>query len=91
MSKLLFHINDTLTKNPEYGIFSSFLTITISATEFLQLAGVVLGLFIAVITAILKVIELRDKLKAKKKVKRSRGKRVNSSDFEDPEDYIANS
>lgn len=36
----------------------------------LQLVGVIIGLFIAVITAILKIIELKDKLAERKKAKR---------------------
>lgn len=61
-------IADTLTKRPVYGIISSFLSISMSVTDYLQLLGVILGLFIATITAILKVMELRDKLKEKRKI-----------------------
>lgn len=84
VANLLTQIADTLTKRPEYGIISSMLTITISATEVLQLLGVILGLFIAVITAILKVIELRDKLREKRR-KDSEGYEDNnkSDDSED--------
>ena len=46
------------------------LSITMSTTEMLQLVGVIIGLFIAVITAILKIIELKDKLAERKKAKR---------------------
>jgi hypothetical protein len=56
------HFTNTLTKKPEYGIISSIFSFSISATEALQLVGVLLGLFIAIITAVLKVIELRDKI-----------------------------
>lgn len=63
---LMTQVADTLTKKPEYGIISSMLSISMSATDLLQLVGVILGLFIAVITAILKVIELREKLREKK-------------------------
>lgn len=84
VANLLTQIADTLTKRPEYGIISSMLTITISATDVLQLLGVILGLFIAVITAILKVIELRDKLREKRR-KDSEGYEDNnkSDDSED--------
>jgi MFS superfamily sulfate permease-like transporter len=60
---IITQVTDTLTKKPEYGIISSMLSITMSATDFLQLIGIILGLFIAVITATLKVIELKDKIR----------------------------
>jgi hypothetical protein len=69
-SQLLNSVADTLTRKPEYGIVSSMLSITMSTTEMLQLVGVIIGLFIAVITAILKIIELKDKLAERKKAKR---------------------
>ena len=69
-SQLMNSVADTLTKKPEYGIVSSMLSITMSTTELLQLVGIIIGLFIAVITAILKVMELRDRLAEKKKAKR---------------------
>lgn len=69
-SQLLTSVADTLTRKPEYGIVSSMLSITMSTTEMLQLVGVIIGLFIAVITAILKIIELKDKLAERKKAKR---------------------
>jgi MFS superfamily sulfate permease-like transporter len=69
-SPLLQSVSDTLTKKPEYGIVSSMLSISMSTTEMLQLVGVVIGLFIAVITAILKIIELKDKLAERRKAKR---------------------
>ncbi len=69
-SQLLQSVSDTLTKKPEYGIVSSMLSISMSTTEMLQLVGVVIGLFIAVITAVLKVIELKDKLAERRKAKR---------------------
>ena len=69
-SQLLQSVSDTLTRKPEYGIVSSMLSISMSTTEMLQLVGVVIGLFIAVITAVLKVIELKDKLAERRKAKR---------------------
>jgi hypothetical protein len=69
-SQLLNSEADTLTKKPEYGIVSSMLSISMSTTEMLQLVGVVIGLFIAVITAALKVIELKDKLAERRKARR---------------------
>jgi MFS superfamily sulfate permease-like transporter len=64
---LINQVTDTLTKKPEYGIISSMLSISMSTTDLLQLIGIILGLFIAVITAILKVIELREKIREKKR------------------------
>jgi len=67
INNIFLQISDTLTRKPEYGIASSMLTITMSSTEILQFIGIVLGLFIAGITAVLKVIELRDKLRERKR------------------------
>ena len=69
-SQIAQAVSDTLTKKPEYGIVSSMLSITMSTTQVLQFIGIVLGLFIAVITAVLKIIELKDKLAERKKAKR---------------------
>jgi Mn2+/Fe2+ NRAMP family transporter len=69
-SLLLASITDTLTRKTEYGIVSSVLSISMSTTQLLQTAGVILGLFIAVITAVLKIIELKDKLRERRKSKR---------------------
>lgn len=76
-------ISDTLSKKPEYGIISSMLSVTMNVTDLLQFFGVVLGLFIAIITAILKVMELRDKIREKNgKEPRRRRRKVNSSEDE---------
>ncbi len=69
-SNILTSVTDTLTRKPEYGIVSSMLSISMSTTEMLQLVGVIIGLFIAIITAVLKVIELRDKIKEKRRAKK---------------------
>ena len=71
-TQLMNSVADTLTRKPEYGIVSSMLSITMSTTELLQLVGIIIGLFIAVITAVLKVMELREKLAERKKAKRLR-------------------
>jgi hypothetical protein len=68
--QLMNSVADTLTKKPEYGIISSMLSISMSTTEVLQLVGIIIGLFIAVITAVLKVMELREKLAEKRKANR---------------------
>jgi MFS superfamily sulfate permease-like transporter len=60
---IFLQISNTLSKKPEYGIASSMLSITMSTTDILQFIGIVLGLFIAGVTAVLKVMELRDKLR----------------------------
>jgi hypothetical protein len=69
---IITQVTDTLTKKPEYGIISSMLSISMSATDVLQLVGVLLGLFIAIITAILKVMELRDRIREKKGIEPKR-------------------
>ena len=87
-SLLLASISDTLTKKPEYGILSSFFSISMGTTELLQTLGVIFGLFIAIITAILKVIELRDKLRAKRKVKKLRDEVSGMDDIDDAGDDV---
>jgi MFS superfamily sulfate permease-like transporter len=79
---LITQVADTLTKKPEYGIISSMLSISMSATDVLQLIGVILGLFIAIITAILKVMELRDRIRERKGLepKRKTTRRKKTSD-----------
>jgi MFS superfamily sulfate permease-like transporter len=80
---LINQVADTLTKKPEYGIISSMLSITMSATDMLQLFGVILGLFIAIITAILKVMELRDRIREKKGLparRSSRSKKISDEE-----------
>lgn len=79
---LITQLTDTLTKKPEYGILSSMLSITMSATDLLQLIGVILGLFIAVITAILKVMELRDRIREKRGLPTRKNRRKKEVDDE---------
>lgn len=81
-SLLLASVTETLTKKPEYGIVSSIFSISMSTTELLQSMGVIFGLFIAVITAILKVLELKDKLKERRRKKRLK-KVVKENDVDD--------
>jgi hypothetical protein len=69
-----------LTRKPEYGLLSSMLSISMSATEVLQFIGVVLGLFIASITAVLKVMELLDRLKEKRIIKKAQRKKKEIAD-----------
>lgn len=83
MKNTLAQITDTLSRKPEYGLVSSMLSISMSATEVLQFIGVVLGLFIASITAVLKVMELIDKLKEKRIIKKAQKKRKETSTSED--------
>jgi hypothetical protein len=80
---LINQVADTLTKRPEYGIVSSMLSISMSATDLLQLIGVILGLFIAIITAILKVMELRDRIREKKGLPARRRKKSSSSEMDE--------
>ena len=80
---LITQVADTLTKKPEYGIISSMLSISMSATDVLQLVGVILGLFIAIITAILKMMELRDRIREKRGLepkRRTRRKKTSDDD-----------
>ena len=83
MKDTLAQITDTLSRKPEYGLVSSMLSISMSATEVLQFIGVILGLFIASITSVLKVMELIDKLKEKRIIKKAQKKRKEASTSED--------
>lgn len=78
MSQMLDTITDTLTRRPEVGILSSIAPITMSTTELMQLIGVVLGVFIASITGILKILELKDRLAERKKNKMNSEKKEGS-------------
>lgn len=80
MKDTLAQIADTLTRKPEYGLLSSMLSISMSATEVLQFIGVVLGLFIALITVVLKVMELLDRLKEKRIIKKTQRKKKEIAD-----------
>lgn len=80
MRDTLTQITDTLTKKPEYGLLSSMLSISMSATEVLQFIGVILGLIIASITVVLKVMELMDRLKEKRIIRKARKKKTDSAD-----------
>ena len=80
MKDTLAQIADTLTRKPEYGLLSSMLSISMSATEVLQFIGVVLGLFIALITVVLKVMELLDRLKEKRIIKKAQRKKKEIAD-----------
>lgn len=55
-------ISEYLTRRPLLGFTSSLLTISLTHLQVLQAVGAVLGIIIAVITAILKVLELKDRL-----------------------------
>ena len=60
-----------LSRHPYLGMGSSFLMTVISSNPFLQTLGTWLGLFIAVITATIKIIELVEKFKKKKSDKKA--------------------
>jgi hypothetical protein len=80
---ILNQVADTLTKKPEYGIISSMLSISMSATDLLQFMGVLLGLFIAIITAILKVMELMDRIREKNGLEPRRKSRRKNKEVEE--------
>ena len=51
-----------LTRKPILGFTTSLLSVTLTHLQILQAIGAVLGIVIAVITAVLKVLELKDKI-----------------------------
>ena len=53
---------DYLTRKPILGFTTSLLSITLTHLQILQAIGAVLGIVIAVVTAILKVLELKDRI-----------------------------
>lgn len=58
-----------LNIRPEIGLLSSLLVIKLSVNDILTLTGAVLGVFIAIVTAIIRIIELKDKFDKKKESK----------------------
>lgn len=58
-----------LSKRPEIGFTSSFLTVLLSSENLIKDIGTWLGIFIAIITAILKIMEFKEKLDKKKEDK----------------------
>ena len=63
-----------LTRNPLLGFTTSILTISLTHLQVLQAVGAVLGIIIAVITAILKVLELKDKIFSAEMIKKDKEK-----------------
>lgn len=60
-----------LNARPEIGFLSSLLVIKLSVSDVLTLTGATLGVFIAVVTAIIRIIELKDKLDKRKEADKS--------------------
>lgn len=60
-----------LSRKPLLGFTGSILTISITHLQILQIIGAVFGIMIALITVIIKLIELKDKLVNKKSVVRN--------------------
>jgi MFS superfamily sulfate permease-like transporter len=64
-------ILNVLQKRPEYGIASAFMSSFMDTQHVWQFVGIVLGVLIAIVTLILKLIELREKF-IKKKIERQK-------------------
>ena len=58
---------NTLKERPEYGILTSFIASLLDHQHLWSLIGVFLGVLIGVVTLILKIIELFEKIKRVKK------------------------
>ena len=97
---LFENLSGILSDKPHYGMLSAFITITFTTTQMLQIAGIILGLFIALLTAILKIMELTDKIKTKRALKRKDEKKTKAKskltrvkkdeDMDDAYDSFAN-
>lgn len=59
-----------LSRKPLLGFTGSLLSVSLTHLQILQIIGAALGIMIAVITAILKLIELKEKLAEKNKAKK---------------------
>lgn len=57
---------DTLQKKPEVGILSAIVSTLLDSQHVWQFIGIVLGVLIAVVTLILKLIELKEKIQKKR-------------------------
>jgi uncharacterized membrane protein YidH (DUF202 family) len=73
-------LTDTLSRKPLLGIVGSFISVGMSANEVIEFIGLCLGLFIAIITAIIKVYDLIDRIREKRRVKRHQKRKVNSDE-----------
>ena len=60
-------IADTLSHNPELGVFSSMLGVALSPIAIISLISACLGLMITVITLIIKIMDIIEKIKRKKR------------------------
>jgi hypothetical protein len=56
-----------LQKRPEVGLLTSLMSSLLDHKDFFQLIGIIIGLLIGIVTLILKIIELKEKLSKRKK------------------------
>ena len=67
MPNILHSVADTISQKPEIGIFSSMAGVALSPIGIISLLSAVLGLFVTVITLTIKIMDMVEKIKLKKK------------------------
>lgn len=67
MSNVLQTVADTISQKPEIGIFGSMLGVSLSPIAIISLVSAVLGLCVTVITLIIKIMDIWEKIQKKKR------------------------
>jgi hypothetical protein len=67
MSNVIQTVADTISQKPEVGIFGSMLGVALSPIAIISLLSAIFGLCITVITLIIKIMDIYEKIQRKKK------------------------
>lgn len=67
MSNVLQTVADTISQKPEVGVFGSMLGVALSPIAIISLISAVLGLCVTIITLIIKVMDIWEKIQKKRK------------------------
>lgn len=67
MSKIAQAVADTLSQKPEVGIFGSMVGVALSPVAIISLLSAVFGLIVTVITLVIKVMDMYERIHQKKK------------------------
>lgn len=65
MSNIASTVVDTISSKPELGIFGSLIGVALSPIEIISLVSAILGISVTVLTLIIKIIDIRQKMKRK--------------------------
>ena len=69
MLKTMASIADTLSQKPEVGVFGSVVGVALSPIMLISLISASLGLLITIITLIIKIMDIQEKIRKKKRLK----------------------